>query len=52
MKQEKRRQQSIRRRIKNKIESTLFNVGMIAFFYYALIMRGVKHGEKKEEKQS
>ena len=46
MKQEKQKQQSIRRRIRNRVETTLFSLGMVAFFYYAFIKFGPSLGFK------
>ncbi len=47
---DKRRQRSIGRRIKNKVETTLFSLGMVAFIYYAFIKRGSNHGKEKKAK--
>ena len=50
MKQEKPRQQSTRRRIKNKIEGALFGLVIVGFIYCSLIRRSFSYGKKNKQK--
>ncbi len=50
MKQEKQRQQSIRRRIKSKVENTLLGIAIVGFVYCAFIRRSFSYGKKTKQK--
>jgi len=50
MKQEKPKQKSTRRRIKNKIQGTAFGLFLAGFIYCVMVKRSFSYAKKKQQR--